>query len=59
MPAEVGLVGEDTEGSGTVLLVGKGDGVCASVLLDPALRGGAAFELGNDAGIRGQQGSTE
>ena len=49
------LVGEDAEGCGAVLLIAQGNDVGASVLLDPALRGRAALELGDDTRVGGEE----
>lgn len=51
--AEVGFVRQDGEGGGAVLFVSLHyfAGVCLGIY--PAFRGGAAFELGNDARGRG------
>ena len=54
--AKVFLVGEYAECRGSVLLVAEGDDIGTAFFLDPTLRGWAALEFGDDAGVGSGEG---
>ena len=57
--AEVMLVGEDAQGGSAVLLIAQRNLVGAAFFLDPALRGRAPLELGDDARLALEQGGAQ